>query len=98
MGGGCHNSLLMATIFTNLDKIKIYYYMKTFLKKYIYITIGIALGIAGGFLYWRFAGCTSGTCPLKSNWIIMSVYGGLIGGLLGNVVQDIVRKRIKPAD
>jgi len=85
----------MATNIINLCKTKKYDCMKTFFKKYLYVIIGTALGIAGGFLYWRFAGCTSGTCPLKSNWIIMSVYGGLIGGLLGNVVQDIVNKKIR---
>lgn len=58
----------------------------------ITITASIA-GMAGGFLYWEYIGCATGTCPLTSSWKIMLIYGGVIGGLLGNMIQDIIRKR-----
>ena len=67
--------------------------MKTYLKKNIFIIIGIVVGIIGGFLYWKFVGCTTGTCPIKSNPLLMSLYGALTGSLLGTVIQDILKKK-----
>jgi H+/Cl- antiporter ClcA len=67
--------------------------MKKYIKKNIFMIAGIIVGIIGGFLYWKFVGCTTGTCPLKSNPLLMSIYGALIGGLLGNVIQDIFKKK-----
>ena len=37
-----------------------------------------------GFLYYRFVGCTSGTCPISSNPWISTLYGGLLGYLIGS--------------
>lgn len=54
--------------------------MKT--NKYILILIGSVLGGLGGFLYWKYFGCADGSCPLKSNWLIMTVYGVLVGNLI----------------
>jgi phosphate/sulfate permease len=64
------------------------------------ITIaGFGLGMIGGFLYWKYIGCASGTCPITSSWKIMPVYGGVVGGLLGNMVQEVIRKyKTKKAD
>ena len=50
-------------------------------KKYL---IGIALGALAGFLYWRFVGCSSGTCPITSKWYNSAAYGALIGILMVN--------------
>lgn len=44
--------------------------------------IGIAVGLLGGFVYWRFVGCNSGSCPITSSPFYSSIWGGLIGGLL----------------
>lgn len=66
--------------------------MKKKFKKNIITIIGLAVGIAGGFLYWKFIGCASGTCPLTSSWIIMLIYGGILGALLGNFVQGFMKK------
>ena len=38
-------------------------------------------GALAGFLYWKFIGCNSGTCPLTSNWHTTTLFGGLIGML-----------------
>lgn len=43
----------------------------------------IALGALGGFAYYTFIGCTSGTCPITSNPYISTGYGALIGATLG---------------
>jgi hypothetical protein len=37
------------------------------------------LGAGGGFAYYLFVGCTSGTCPITSNPYISTAYGALIG-------------------
>lgn len=49
--------------------------------------------MVGGFLYWKFIGCASGTCPIKSNVLLMTVYGGVIGGLFGNIFQGFNSKK-----
>jgi len=56
------------------------------------VLILISLGIVGGFGYYYFVGCASGTCPLKSNPWIMMAYGGLIGYLSADIVQWIIKK------
>jgi hypothetical protein len=68
--------------------------MKEKIKNNIITIIGSVVGIAGGFLYWKFVGCTSGTCPLTSSWKIMLVYGGIMDGLLGNIVQGFTGKSV----
>lgn len=41
--------------------------------------LGVAIGALGGFLYYYFIGCASGTCAITSN-----PYGSiLMGGFLG---------------
>lgn len=58
--------------------------MRNFFVKYKSYLIGIVLGALGGFLYWRFIGCNSGTCPITSTWHNSAGYGALIGALLAN--------------
>jgi len=41
-----------------------------------------SLGGLGGFLYYYFIGCSSGTCPITSNPFISIAFGGIIGYLL----------------
>jgi hypothetical protein len=49
------------------------------MNKKVFILTGAVIGGLGGFLYWKFFGCTDGTCALKSNWMIMTGYGILLG-------------------
>lgn len=61
-------------------------------KKNRLIIILATLGAIGGFLYWRFVGCETGTCPIKSVWYWSTLYGALLGGLAGSVINDMVIK------
>ena len=63
-----------------------------FLKKHKLLIIFIFLGMLGGFLYWKFVGCLSGSCPIKSVWYWSPLYGGLIGLLLGSFINDLIIK------
>jgi cytochrome bd-type quinol oxidase subunit 2 len=62
------------------------------LKRFKLILIFGAAGALGGFLYWKFVGCLSGTCPIKSVWYWSTLYGALIGMLVGSIIRDIVVK------
>jgi hypothetical protein len=66
--------------------------MIAFLKKYLLLFIGIVIGGFGGFLYYYFVGCTSGTCAITSNPINSTIYGMILGGLLADFVRGIKKK------
>lgn len=57
------------------------------LKKYSITAIGVGIGMAGGFLYWKYVGCLSGSCPITSSPINSSLYGAMIGGLFLNLFK-----------
>jgi hypothetical protein len=47
--------------------------------------IGTIAGAAGGFAYYYFIGCSSGTCPITSSPYVSILWGGLMGYLLGDM-------------
>jgi len=47
------------------------------------LVLGIVIGGAGGYAYYRFVGCSSGSCPITSNPVSSILYGMLIGALIG---------------
>jgi len=57
--------------------------MLKFIKKYKTYIIGIVLGAIAGYFYWRFVGCTTGSCPITSKWYNTVLYGMVVGLLLG---------------
>jgi hypothetical protein len=59
------------------------------------VLIFTIVGAAGGFLYWRFIGCSTGTCPIKSVWYWSTLFGGVIGYLTGSIINDIIIKYYK---
>ncbi|MEO9021191.1 MAG: DUF6132 family protein [Ginsengibacter sp.] len=61
--------------------------MKDFLKKYQLTLIGAILGAIGGYLYYHFVGCNSGTCAITSKPVNSTLYGALMGGLLLNIFK-----------
>lgn len=58
--------------------------MLKFIKKYKSYIIGISLGAVAGYLYWRFVGCYSGSCPITSKWYITIIYGMVVGLLIAS--------------
>ena len=65
--------------------------MKLFIKKHLLKIIGVIVGMTGGYLYYYFVGCNSGTCPITSNPYISVLYGGVMGYL----VFDLFKKKEK---
>ena len=59
--------------------------LKSFIKKnkrsIIAGSSGLLLGATGGFLYWKYVGCVSGTCAIWSNPNSSVTYGALLGSL-----------------
>lgn len=53
-----------------------------YLIKYKLSIIGILIGAIGGYLYFHFVGCASGTCAITSKPVNSTLYGALMGGLL----------------
>ena len=57
-------------------------------KKLIKLSIGIFIGALLGFAYWRFIGCSSGSCGITANWHTSSLMGGLFGYLVSDSFQN----------
>lgn len=68
--------------------------MKRFLKEHLITLVGIAIGALGGWIYWRFVGCSSGSCPITSSPINSSIWGAATGGLL----FSSFKKKSKPEE
>lgn len=54
--------------------------------------IGITLGALGGYLYYYFIGCVSGSCAITSNPFMSILWGSALGYLL----FDIFKMKDKP--
>ena len=44
--------------------------------------LGMGVGAAGGYAYYRFVGCSTGGCPITSNPWISTAYGAFLGWTL----------------
>ena len=70
--------------------------MRTLKQKLIFRIALTIVGFAGGFLYWHYVGCASGTCPIQSKWYLSSLYGAVIGYLIsGLFIKDKSKKELK---
>ena len=49
---------------------------------------GILIGAAGGYLYYHYIGCRSGSCGLTSNPYAMILWGGGVGYLLADMIKS----------
>lgn len=64
----------------------------SYIKKQWTVIAGGAAGALGGYLYWYFIGCNSGTCPITSSPLNSTLYGILLGGLLGSMFKKDLKK------
>lgn len=62
--------------------------MKNYLLKHWIKITGVSVGALGGYLYYHFIGCVSGTCPITSNPYNMMIYGAVLGYLLFELFFD----------
>ncbi|MEO6832875.1 MAG: DUF6132 family protein [Chitinophagaceae bacterium] len=53
-----------------------------FLLKHKLTLIGLLVGSIGGYLYYYFIGCSSGTCAITSKPLNSTLYGAMMGALL----------------
>lgn len=74
--------------------------MKKLFFKHKFLIVGSLLGAIGGYSYYYFIGCVSGTCAITSNPIISTLYGGFMGALLissfdsKKEVESVTKKEI----
>jgi hypothetical protein len=48
-------------------------------KRAVKISIGLLLGAAAGYLYYRFIGCRTGSCGITSSPVVSTIFGALTG-------------------
>jgi len=48
--------------------------------------IGPLIGAILGYSYYRFIGCSTGSCPITSNPYASSIYGAIIGFLISRII------------
>jgi len=49
------------------------------------IIAGPIVGAALGYAYYRFIGCTTGSCPITSNPWASMIYGALMGFMIASI-------------
>lgn len=57
------------------------------IRRWISTLLFILAGMGGGFLYYRYVGCVTGSCAITSNPYVSTIYGGVIGALLGVAIM-----------
>lgn len=72
--------------------------MRNSIKEKSLVLIFALIGAIGGFLYWKYVGCLSGTCPIQSVWYWSTLWGAAAGYLVGDILNDFVIKRKKKAE
>lgn len=60
--------------------------------KYKFTLLGVMVGALGGYLYYYFVGCASGTCAITSRPLNSTLYGALLGGLLLSNIKTTKNK------
>jgi len=63
-----------------------------FINKHKLTGIGIIAGAIGGYLYYHFIGCNTGTCAITSQPVNSTIYGAIMGGLMFNIFKKENKK------
>lgn len=61
--------------------------LKKFVKENALVIIGVIVGATGGYMYYHYVGCASGSCAITSKPINSTVYGAIMGGLLLSLLK-----------
>jgi len=61
--------------------------MKKWLLNNKLTVIGVIFGAIGGYLYYYFVGCASGTCGITSSPVNSTLYFAVLGGLIVNLIK-----------
>jgi hypothetical protein len=61
--------------------------MKNAIERNKVIIGGGILGAIGGWCFWYFVGCASGSCAITSSPVNSALYGALLGGLFANLFK-----------
>jgi hypothetical protein len=56
--------------------------MKKWFNENRLVIVGVLAGALGGYLYWKYVGCLSGTCAITSKPLNSTIYFAIIGGLV----------------
>lgn len=59
------------------------------------IIVGVLLGAVGGYLYYRYVGCVSGSCAISSNPYNSMLYFSVVGALVGLIIAPERHKKGK---
>lgn len=55
--------------------------------------IGAFLGAFGGYLYYRYVGCVTGTCSITSNPFRSTIYFAFFGAVLFGAFKSVNKKK-----
>lgn len=67
---------------------------KLLTKNVIKNIIGLMAGAVGGYLYYYFIGCNSGSCAITSNPFMSILWGAILGYLLFDIYK-IKEKKVE---
>ena len=67
--------------------------MKKWFKENRLVIIGLLAGALGGYLYWKYIGCLSGTCAITSNPFNSTIYFAVIGALVFSLFKNNPEKQ-----
>lgn len=59
----------------------------------VFSLIGLGVGIIGGYLYFYFIGCNSGSCTITSNPYMSTLWGAVLGYLLFDLFVPSGKKK-----
>ncbi len=61
--------------------------MKKFINDQKLYLLGAFAGAVSGFLYWKFIGCSSGTCMITSSPVRSTLYFSMMGALFFGIFK-----------